>query len=320
MSSEGLLTDSAVAEGQPDSSPTAADSEEQQFNTLGYGAAETDEAGPEEASAEQTDEGAAEASANPSPDELTLEEYKAGYMRTQDYTRKTQDIAEDRRQFEAEQREWFAKQEARLEQQQQAQQETLSKLQQVQAPGAQTASLAQRINEAAANPNLSETDRAGLGVVGAMAQGQEELKAENEQLRQHLDQLVARFEQYEPQVQAAAQFQQQQTERQRQQLEADYVKGYQEAAELYGRERTLEAREFISRNIGAENKATGRPYTIPELVAWHARVDEQQRAEVQEANRQQQRAARSQATGATAAAAPPPQSGRLTREQAIAMM
>lgn len=319
MSSEGLLTDSAVAEGQPDSTPTAADSEEQQFNTLGYGAAETDETDPEETSAEQTDEGAAETSANPSTDEPTLEELKAGYMRTQDYTRKTQDVADQRRQLEAERAEWYKQQEQRLEQQQQAQQETLDKLQQMQAPGAQAATLSQRISEAAANPNLSETDRAGLGVVGAMAQDHEAAVERINSLEGTIQQLQQRLEQYEPQVQAAAQYQQQQAERERQQLEADYVKGFNEAAQLYGRERTLEAREFIGRMIGTENKATGRPYTIPELVAWHARVDEQQRADVQEANRQQQQAARSQATGGTAAATPP-QTGRLTREQAIAMM
>lgn len=319
MSSEGLLTDSAVAEGQPDSTPTAADSEEQQFNTLGYGAAETDETDPEETSAEQTDEGAAETSANPSTDEPTLDELKAGYMRTQDYTRKTQDVADQRRQLEAERAEWYKQQEQRLEQQQQAQQETLDKLQQMQAPGAQAATLSQRISEAAANPNLSETDRAGLGVVGAMAQDHEAAVERINSLEGTIQQLQQRLEQYEPQVQAAAQYQQQQAERERQQLEADYVKGFNEAAQLYGRERTLEAREFIGRMIGTENKATGRPYTIPELVAWHARVDEQQRADVQETNRQQQQAARSQATGGTAAATPP-QTGRLTREQAIAMM
>lgn len=319
MSSEGLLTDSAVAEGQPDSTPTAADSEERRFDTLGYGAAETDETDPEETSAEQTDEGAAETSANPSTDEPTLEELKAGYMRTQDYTRKTQDVADQRRQLELERAEWYKQQEQRLEQQQQAQQETLAKLQQMQAPGAQTATLSQRIAEAASNPYLSETDRAGLGVVGAMAQEQETLRADYAQLHEQYAQLAARLEQYEPHVRAAAQYQQRQIERERQQLEADYVKGFNEAAELYGRERTLEAREFISRMIGTENKATGRPYTIPELVAWHARVDEQQRAGVQAANRQQQQAARSQATGGTAAATPP-QTGRLTREQAIAMM
>ena len=210
------------------------------------------------------------------------DEAKASGLRLQDYTRKTQDLAEERRAFAAEREAIKAE-----TQQMQAQLQQLIASAQV-PQQLQADTMTGRLQEVASNPNLSAEDRAGLAVIAQMAETLEAQKAEIERLSQ----ATSQFEQTSQAVQGFTQAQQaQQVAMLREQIS--------EATEMFGEETVSATMAFVRRNGMAGNKwqpeinpQTGKPFTIPELVAVGSGKLVQDRQEAVAANRNGRQAAK----------------------------
>lgn len=264
-----VMTDSAASnDGQSTAAP-----EEAPEPTLGQGLMEPDKfAGDPPDAPEQSDvnppatsddegepEGEPEKDTEDTQkqaDELSEDEQHKGYLRYSDYTRKAQDLADQRKQLEQEQKRladernnWLSQREQLL--QQQAQQQGSSD---------QPTSLVQRLEGVMQSPDVSPQDRAGLQVITDIAR-------ENEQLKGQLTQLQQQFEQVAPQVETVSQQASKLTEQQNKQLVDSLKKQYSEAVSLFGEDAARSSMEFIRRNIQTPNPNTGEPYTIAELVA-----------------------------------------------------
>ena len=191
-------------------------------------------------------------------------------LRQADYTRKTQQVADERRQVDTERAELRRQQ----EQFQETQRQVL--LQQQQGPPPPTTS--QQLQQVMTDPSLSSEDRAGLNVILTMSQQQE-------QQANVISDLRSRLEQWEPQLQTTNQVVSQLNQEQQASSLKRMEDQVQEAYDLFGQETTQQAAEFIKKNISTPNRKTGQPYTVAELVGLESGRSIEHAQEARQGNR-----------------------------------
>ena len=225
-----------------------------------------------------------------------------GTLRWEDYTRKTQALADERRQWQQDrqQREdaFQDKQEAFLQEQRQA----LS-------PQNQQGSLAQRAMHIANTAEMSVQDRAGMTVIAEIGHQLETLQAENAELRA----LTPQFQQTFQQVQSLA-------EAQNSVMKAQYAKELDESINIFGGEATRAAGDFIMRNVQEQNPHTQKQFTISELVAMHSGKTSQEARDARGRFVAQQGAAKNGAASRGSHPSSAPNAGAISREAALAEM
>ena len=224
-------------------------------------------------------------------------------LRQADYTRKTQEVADSRRQLDAE-REGFR-------QQQQQFQETQQQLLLQQQQGPPPPGIPQQLQQVMSDPSLSAEDRAGLNVILTMSQNQEAQAGVIADLR-------ARLEQWEPQLQTTNQVVTQLSQEQQAGNLKRMEDQVQEAYTLFGQEATQAAADFIKKNISTPNRKTGQPYTVAELVGLEAgRSVEDAQAARQGNKAVRQRSKQGVNSNGTAHPATTPAGGTLSKEEAL---
>tara|TARA_B100001123_G_scaffold422752_1_gene532089 strand:+ start:1607 stop:2545 length:939 start_codon:yes stop_codon:yes gene_type:complete len=306
MAEVSVMDDPALDSGQSDAAP----SNDTLTSEMGMGFVEPEiVAGDLSPSEGQTDDATA---APPAPDNgqstnndspADTQEQEAGYLRHQDYTRKTMDVAEERRQLQAD-REAFLKQQQEFQEAQRAQPQPQQGL---------TPTLSQQLRQSASSLELSEADRVGINVVAQLAETVEGLQQENRQL-------IQRLEGVEPQVHQLGQATQTLTQQNEAASQRQLQQQSQEAVELFGNEivgnQRIEA--FVAHNLNTSNPATGEPFTVAELVgiATGRSIDEARQGR-QQTQGQRQQAKRQAHAGATPSS-PAQSSGPISREQSLA--
>lgn len=297
--SEAFPTDSTTTTEQAEASPPEPGAE------LGAGMlGEDTEPDASGAANEQPGGSAQDAASNgaindntPAPDD------QGDGLRQADYTRKTQEVADSRRQLDAE-RDSFR-------QQQQQFQETQQQLLLQQQQGPPPPGIPQQLQQVMSDPSLSAEDRAGLNVILTMSQNQEEQAGVIADLR-------ARLEQWEPQLQTTNQVVTQLSHEQQAGNLKRMEDQVQEAYTLFGQEATQAAADFIKKNISTPNRKTGQPYTVAELVGLESgrSVDDAQAA--RDGNRAvRQRSKQGVNSNGTAHPATTPAGGTLSKEEAL---
>ena len=233
----------------------------------------------------------------PSPDD------QGDGLRQADYTRKTQEVADSRRQLDAE-RDSFR-------QQQQQFQETQQQLLLQQQQGPPPPGVPQQLQQVMSDPSLSAEDRAGLNVILTMSQNQEAQAGVIADLR-------ARLEQWEPQLQTTNQVVTQLSHEQQAGNLKRMEDQVQEAYTLFGQEATQAAADFIKKNISTPNRKTGQPYTVAELVGLESgRSVEDAQAARQGNKAVRQRSKQGVNSNGTAHPATTPAGGTLSKEEAL---
>ena len=224
-------------------------------------------------------------------------------LRQADYTRKTQEVADSRRQLDAE-RDSFR-------QQQQQFQETQQQLLLQQQQGPPPPGIPQQLQQVMSDPSLSSEDRAGLNVILTMSQNQEAQAGVIADLR-------ARLEQWEPQLQTTNQVVTQLSQEQQAGNLKRMEDQVQEAYTLFGQEATQAAADFIKKNFATPNRNTGQPYTVAELVGLESgRSVEDAQAARQGNKAVRQRAKQGGTSNGTAHPATTPAGGTLSKEEAL---
>ena len=194
----------------------------------------------------------------------------AGGLRQADYTRKTQQVADDRRQVDTER--------AELRRQQEQFQETQRQVLLQQQQGPPPPGIPQQLQQVMSDPSLSAEDRAGLNVILTMSQQQE-------QQANVIANLRSRLEQWEPQLQTTNQVVSQLNQEQQASSLKRMEDQVQEAYDLFGQETTQQAAEFIKKNISTPNRKTGQPYTVAELVGLESGRSIEHAQEARQGNR-----------------------------------
>ena len=232
---EGLLTDSAAEEGQAETAPA------DEGNDFAFPAEETQATAPEP-EGEQTE------SADSASNAATSDE---GQMLRADYTRKTQDLADERRQL-AEERRLMAEERQQERDQWQNQINAITNTISPEDPGT--------IARALQNPELSAEDRAGLEYLQASEQEQNTLRdyvgtmsQQMEHMQQRLDWAYGHLEGQHADQRGAADV-----------LVKDQ---FAEADEAFGVEKTQAAAWMIEKLWGEGVNPQGEPLTIKEIVA-----------------------------------------------------
>ena len=232
---EGLLTDSAAEEGQAETAPA------DEGNDFAFPAEETQATAPEP-EGEQTE------SADSASNAATSDE---GQMLRADYTRKTQDLADERRQL-AEERRLMAEERQQERDQWQNQINAITNTISPEDPGT--------IARALQNPELSAEDRAGLEYRQASEQEQNTLRdyvgtmsQQMEHMQQRLDWAYGHLEGQHADQRGAADI-----------LVKDQ---FAEADEAFGVEKTQAAAWMIEKLWGEGVNPQGEPLTIKEIVA-----------------------------------------------------
>ena len=227
----------------------------------------------------------------------------AGGLRQADYTRKTQEIADYRRQLDAER--------ADFRQQQQQFQETQRQMLLQQQQGPPPPGVPQQLQQVMSDPSLSAEDRAGLNVILTMSQQQEEQAGVIANLR-------ARLEHWEPQLKTTNQVVTQMSQEQQANNVKRMEEQVQEAYALFGQEATNGAADFIKKNISTLNRKTGQPYTVAELVGLESgRSVEDQQAARQGNKAVRQRSKQGVNSNGSAHPATTPAGGSLSRDEAL---
>ena len=232
---EGLLTDSAAEEGQAETAPA------DEGNDFAFPAEETQATAPEP-EGEQTE------SADSASNAATSNE---GQMLRADYTRKTQDLADERRQL-AEERRLMAEERQQERDQWQAHINAMTQSINPEEPST--------IARALQNPELSAEDRAGLEYLQASEQEQNTLRdyvgtmaQQMEHMQQRLDWAYGHLEGQHADQRGAADV-----------LVKDQ---FAEADEAFGVEKTQAAAWMIEKLWGEGVNPQGEPLTIKEIVA-----------------------------------------------------
>jgi len=243
------------------------------------------------------------AEAEPSEQEL-----KAGYLRQQDYTRKTQDLADQRRQFEQAQQQFNEQQRAFAEQQQRLT-ELNERLAQSPALAPQDPidqMIAQVMQQSGATPEQQQEAAAGLRLVDRLyAEKMQPLQAEIESLKTQL-------QSFGQQAMTAA-------ERQAEQDKARINSEFAAADEALGAEMVNTALDFVKRNYGIKGP-DGETLSITDLVArYHNRLAED-RSNAQQDARQQRRQAKQSVTVPASQSGPTDGGGFLSKEEAMAQI
>jgi len=298
--SEAFPTDSATSTEQAEAPPPEPGAE------LGAGMlGEDTEPDASDAASEQPGGSAQDAAPNGAINDNipASDENQADGLRQADYTRKTQEVADDRRQLDNERAE-FRQQQAQF---QETQRQVL--LQQQQGPP--PPGLPQQLQQVMSDPSLSAEDRAGLNVILTMSENQEAQAGVIADLR-------ARLEQWEPQMQTTNQVVTQMSQEQQAGNLKRMEDQVQEAYTLFGQEATQAAADFIKKNISTPNRKTGQPYTVAELVGLESgrSVDDAQAA--RQGNRAvRQRSKLGVTSNGTAHPATTPAGGTLSKEEAL---
>ena len=224
-------------------------------------------------------------------------------LRQADYTRKTQEVADSRRQLDAE-RDSFR-------QQQQQFQETQQQLLLQQQQGPPPPGIPQQLQQVMSDPSLSAEDRAGLNVILTMSQNQEAQAGVIADLR-------ARLEQWEPQLQTTNQVVTQLSHEQQAGNLKRMEDQVQEAYTLFGQEATQAAADFIKKNISTPNRKTGQPYTVAELVGLESGRSVEDAQAARDGNKAvRQRSKQGVNSNGTAHPATTPAGGTLSKEEAL---
>ena len=224
-------------------------------------------------------------------------------LRQADYTRKTQEVADSRRQLDAE-RDSFR-------QQQQQFQETQQQLLLQQQQGPPPPGIPQQLQQVMSDPSLSSEDRAGLNVILTMSQNQEAQAGVIADLR-------ARLEQWEPQLQTTNQVVTQLSHEQQAGNLKRMEDQVQEAYTLFGQEATQAAADFIKKNISTPNRKTGQPYTVAELVGLESGRSVEDAQAARDGNKAvRQRSKQGGNSNGTAHPATTPAGGTLSKEEAL---
>jgi len=316
MSSEDFLTDPDPSSGTDQSPPAEAEALE-----FGMGFSEPDtvagDTGEEEGQTVEESVEAGPESATNETESLSPAEQEQGYMRRDDYTRKTQDLAEQRRRLEDD----FAAQRRRMEDDFQA------RLQQMQAqpqPNAQEqqsgSDFHQRISQIAQDPNLSPADRQGLMAFTEMAntiQGYEQRSSEQGQRIEQLERYIS--EQLGPQVQQAYTSAQTISQEREAATSAELKKEVDEAKSVFGEDLTTQHAEFVIRNHGKLiDPQTQRPMSVASLVAMASGRQAEAAQQAKVAQQAGRLAAKRTTSPNGASNAPPANGGTLTHSQALA--
>ena len=286
--SEGLLTDSETAEGQAETAPA------EEGNDFAFPAEETQATAPTTAN-EQT------GSADADPRAATSDE---GSMLRADYTRKTQDLADARRDFAQEQ------QQARQEREQDRQHwenrfNALNASLNPEKPGV----LARALD----NPELSAEDRAGLQYLQA---GEQEAQA----LRENVTTLSSQMEEMQGRLNWAYQHLEGQYKDQRGEADREVQEQFAEADKAFGAETTQRSTDVVRALWNKENPQTGAPYTIKEIVAMANNIpaEQAQSAVSRQANGRTQ--AKRAVSAPQTSPANVPQEGPLSEAEAMAVI
>ena len=233
----------------------------------------------------------------------TDDEQAAGQLRQADYTRKTQEVADLRRQLDAER--------AEFRQQQQQFQDTQRQVLLQQQQGPPPPGIPQQLQQVMSDPSLTAEDRAGLNVILTMSQNQEEQAGIIADLR-------SRLEKWEPQLQTTNQVVSQLSSEQQANNLKRMEDQVQEAYDLFGQETTQAAADFIKKNISTPNRKTGQPYTVAELVGLESGRSMEDAQAAREGNRAvRQRSKQGVNANGTAHPATTPAGGPISREDAL---
>ena len=177
--------------------------------------------------------------------------------------RKTQTHADEVREFKAEQARWREEQAGSQAQIQQA----LATIQAQNSPqSTQPAGLSEQLQEVASSPNLSQEDRAGLNVIANMAAQLEDAQYTIRELSGFRDQVSGQFERTSRAVDGLTQAQSDTLMEGLQAEKASAIESFDQA--------TVEAAMPLVGRMALqdgnwappENPATGKSYTIPEMV------------------------------------------------------
>ena len=285
---EGLLTDSAAEDGQAEAAPA------DEGNDFAFPAEETQATAPEP-EGEQTE------SADSASNAATSDE---GQMRRADYTRKTQDLADERRQL-AEERRLMAEERQQEREQWQAQINAMTQSINPEEPST--------IARALQNPELSAEDRAGLEYLQASEQEQNTLRDSVGAMAQQIEHMQQRLDWAYGHLES-----QQATER----GVADVMvkEQFAEADEAFGPEKTQAAAWMIERLWGDGVNPQGEPLTIKEIVAMahNMPADQAQDAMLRQTNGRSQ--AKRAASPPQTSPADVPQQGPLSESEAMAVI
>lgn len=242
---------------------------------------------------------------------LSAEELKAGYMRQQDYTRKTMDRADEGRQNQRE-REAIAEERKQLDalrqQTQQVQQQALNQAQQ--GPPQETAG--DRIRANASSSEYTEADRMGLNFVANLSDTIEAVQQQNQQLTQRLSQ-------WEPHLQQLGQTTQTLQQQSQVASQKELSEQSAEAINIFGQEVTQNQGviDFVSRNLNTPNPLTGETYTVAELVGAATNKSVEEASNVRSQHRRQKNQAKTRAQSNGVAAPPVQSSGNISYDQAL---
>ena len=266
------VSEQTAAESTPESEPAP---------EMGMGINDTGESTPAPASEPEKEQPAESAPESVDNLELSEDEQKAGYLRQADYTRKTQDLADERRKFEAERSAFYATQEQWLAQQK-AQTEALERI----APPPDSTDpvdlMIQQIMQQGGTPEQQRDAIDGLRMVQNLYQQQQQ------PLLDKISALEAQVESFGKTAISAAE----------RQAEADKIAiqgEFTAADEKLGAERVNQALEFVQRNYGVLGP-NGERLTVTDLVARYHNLIAEDRANGQEQQLQQQRAAKNTVT------------------------
>ena len=283
--SEGLLTDSPATEEQPAEAPVS-EFANPDFEAEDNQSEVSSDDGEQPESTETVDPNSAD-----SPE---------GGLRLADYTRKTQDLADQRRQLEAEYQQRIETSQAQMQEQLNQQKELITALK----PESDDL-----IGRALQNPDLTQEDRIGLSVIQGVQQENTTLKAELQQLKEAVATLLPVVEQTQASTQ---QMTAAQTEAQSKAINEE-LKASDEA---YGAEKTDAAGDPIRALWGKPNPLTQKPYTIPEIVAMaHGLPAKAQEEAVTKQNGHRKAAKKKVRTQSNTAQTP--QEGSLSPQEAI---
>jgi len=233
--SEGLLTDSETAEGQAETAPA------EEGNDFAFPAEETQALAPTTAD-EQT------GSADTDPRAATSDE---GSMLRADYTRKTQDLADARRELAQEVQQARQEREA-TRQHYEDRFNALNTSLNPEKPGV----LARALD----NPELSSEDRAGLQYLQVGEQDHQALKENVTTLSSQMEEMQGRLNWAYQQLEG-------QYVDQRGAADREIQEQFAEADDAFGAEKTQKSTDVVRALWNKENPQTGAPYTIKEIVA-----------------------------------------------------
>jgi hypothetical protein len=287
--SEGLLTDSAVTEEQPTETPSEFANPD--LNT-------------EDNLSEDSSSDTEQPESTESPDSNSADS-KEGGLRLDDYTRKTQDLADQRRQLEADYQGRIQTSQAQMQEQLNQQKELITALK----PANGDDDL---ISRALANPDLTQEDRIGLSVIQGVQQ-------QNVELAQRVEALSTFLSNLQPAIQQQQQATQQLTEAQQNEQSKFINEQMEEADTLYGADKTNAATDAIRALWKTQNPLTKAPYTIAEIVATVHQIPAKAREEAV-TRRSDGRSKAKKKVSTPSQPAQTPQEGELSPREAIELI